>query len=81
MMGLLTASGSLARALGPMVTSVLYQHYGPYVTFTSVVVVLGLTILLILVCSPRLVPYHQYTSKHKVFVQIPEGQSHDDTAD
>ena len=68
MMGLLTAAGSLARALGPMTTSVLYQHYGPTVTFSTVVGVLGLTILFILVCSPRLVPY----AKKKVYVQLPE---------
>lgn len=72
MMGLLTASGSLARALGPMSTSMLYQHYGPYVTFGTVVGVLVLTIVFILVCSPRLVPYQRYTSKKKVFVQLPE---------
>lgn len=74
MMGLLTAAGSLARALGPMSTSVLYQHYGPYVTFGTVVGVLVLTILFILVSSHRLVPYHKYIAgKKKLFVQLPEG--------
>ncbi len=73
-MGLLTAAGSLARALGPMSISALYQHYGPYVTFGSVVGVLCCTILFILVCSPRLVPYHQYITKRKkkLFVDLPK---------
>lgn len=77
-MGLLTAAGSLARALGPMSTSVLYQHYGPYVTFTTVVGVVALTILLILVCSPRLIPYEKYVKKEKVYVQLPADQSSHD---
>ncbi len=60
MMGLLTAAGSLARALGPMAFSALYQHFGPYVTFGSIVGLFGATILLILIFSPRLVPYERY---------------------
>lgn len=73
MMGVLTAAGSLARGLGPMVLSVLYQHYGPYVTFGTVVGTLAATILFILVSSPRLVPYQRYASKKRTFVQLPEG--------
>lgn len=73
MMGILTAAGSLARALGPMGFSVLYQHYGPYVTFGTVVGIMALTILFILVISPRLVAYERYVRKKKVFVQIPDG--------
>ena len=49
----------------------LYQHYGPYVTFATVVGVIGLTILLILICSPRLIPYQKYIDKKKVYVQLP----------
>ena len=70
MMGLLSAAGSLARALGPMTTSTLYQHYGPTVTFTAVVGVFGVTILFILVCSPRLVPYERYVNKKETVCEF-----------
>lgn len=79
MMGLLTAAGSLSRALGPMVFSILYQHYGPYVTFGTIVGMIATTIVFILVCSPRLIPYPQYVEAKKrkkriVYVQIQESQ-------
>lgn len=57
MMGILTAAGSLARALGPMSVSALYQHFGPTVTFSSVVGLLMAAIIILLVFSYRLIPY------------------------
>ena len=60
MMGILTAAGSLARALGPMLFSTLYHHYGPTVTFATVVGVIAVTILFILVTFSRLVSYERY---------------------
>ncbi|XP_064404673.1 major facilitator superfamily domain-containing protein 8-like isoform X2 [Halichondria panicea] len=57
MMGILTAAGSLARALGPMCVTALYQHFGPTVTFSSVVGLMAAAILLLLFTSYRLKPY------------------------
>ena len=63
MMGVLTAAGSFARGLGPMGVSTLYRHYGPMVTFTSVVGTIAVCILFTLACSPRLIPYERYARK------------------
>ena len=60
MMGLLTAAGSLARAIGPMGFTALYEHFGPYVTFATTVGIFASTIVFILISSPRLVPYYRY---------------------
>ncbi|KAJ8298001.1 hypothetical protein KUTeg_024532, partial [Tegillarca granosa] len=43
-MGLLTASGSLARTLGPIFVSQIYNSYGPRVTFIAVSILVLLTI-------------------------------------
>lgn len=60
MMGVLTAAGSLARAIGPMGVGFLYQHYGPLVTFSSMVGLQAATIVFILVTFSRLIPYSRY---------------------
>ena len=71
MMGLLTAAGSLARATGPMSFSALYEHFGPYVTFGTIVGMFWVTILFILISSPRLIPYERYTQSSKAAVLEP----------
>jgi ceroid-lipofuscinosis MFS transporter 7 len=47
MMGWLTAAGSLARTLGPLLVSTVYHQFGPRWTFltSSIFVVLGFFIL------------------------------------
>ena len=57
MMGFLTAAGSLARAISPLLITLLYQHKGPAVTFATVVGVIGASIIVLLVFWRRLVPY------------------------
>lgn len=57
MMGILTASGSLGRAVGPMLVTTLYQHFGPTVTFSFVVGIIAVAIVFLLVMARRLVPY------------------------
>ncbi len=57
MMGILTGAGSLARSLGPIFVSQLYHSQGPLVTFAAVDGIIGISILVLLVFSPRLVPY------------------------
>lgn len=39
-MGVLTTSGSLSRVLGPICASQIYQHYGTYWLFSTVLVFL-----------------------------------------
>ena len=57
MMGFLTAAGSLARAMGPLLITILYQHKGPAITFPTVVGVIGVSIIVLLLFCRRLVPY------------------------
>lgn len=56
MMGVLTAAGSLARALGPIFVSTLYVHTGPQVTFSCAVAVVAASIVFMAVFYYRLVP-------------------------
>ena len=57
MMGFLTAAGSLARALGPLIITLLYHAKGPAITFATVVALVGVAIVVLLIFSRRLVPY------------------------
>ena len=57
MMGLLTSAGSLARGMGPLLITLLYQHKGPEITFATVVGLIGLAIIVFLIFYRRLVPY------------------------
>ncbi|KAJ8297856.1 hypothetical protein KUTeg_024387 [Tegillarca granosa] len=56
-MGLLTASGSLARTLGPIFVSQIYNSYGPRVTFIAVSILVLLTIGLLGLVFRKLVPF------------------------
>ena len=57
MMGLITASGSLARCVGPFSVTYLYDSLGPQITFAIVDAVIGMAIILLTVTYYRLVPY------------------------
>lgn len=57
MMGFLTGAGSLARGLGPLVITLIYQHKGPAITFATVDSVVSISIIVLLVFYCRLVPY------------------------
>jgi len=63
MMGILTAAGSLARTLGPISVSALYQHTGPQITFASVDGLVFAGILILLVFCRKLVPYKKPTAQ------------------
>ena len=64
MMGFLTAAGSLARAMGPLVITLLYEHKGPAITFATVVGIIGVSIIVLLIFCRRLVPY-RLSSNHR----------------
>ncbi|XP_076117652.1 major facilitator superfamily domain-containing protein 8-like isoform X2 [Mytilus galloprovincialis] len=57
MMGWLTASGSLARTVGPIFVSQVYNAYGPRVTFVSMIIIVFLAILMLLAVFKRLTPF------------------------
>ena len=61
MMGVLTGAGSLARTLGPLFVSTLYDETGPEVTFTAVVGVVALSIVFMTIFYHRLLPYRTHT--------------------
>ncbi|XP_053400186.1 major facilitator superfamily domain-containing protein 8-like [Mercenaria mercenaria] len=56
-MGWLTAAGSLARTLGPVFVSQVYDAYGPRVTFVSLIGIIILTIAGFGIFFKRLVPF------------------------
>ncbi|XP_062616053.1 major facilitator superfamily domain-containing protein 8-like [Saccostrea cucullata] len=57
MMGFLTASGSLARTVGPIFVSLIYNSFGPRVTFLSLCGMIILTLGWITFVFKRLVPF------------------------
>ncbi|CAL1526824.1 unnamed protein product [Lymnaea stagnalis] len=56
-MGWLTASGSLARTVGPVYVSQVYDSFGPQVTFGSCCGFIVVTIVFYLLIFRRLVPF------------------------
>ncbi len=57
MMGFLTGAGSLARGMGPLLITLLYQHKGPAIAFAAVVGIVGASIIVLLIFYRRLVPH------------------------
>ena len=55
-MGLITASGSLARCVGPLFVTFVYDATGPQITLATVDGILGLAIILLAFSYYRLVP-------------------------
>ena len=55
-MGMLTGSGSLARVIGPIFFTKLYQEQGTYVTFSVVAGALIISLLLVIFAYKRFVP-------------------------
>jgi ceroid-lipofuscinosis MFS transporter 7 len=55
--GILTSFGSLARTIGPIAVSTLYDGYGPRFTFSAVGGLVLLNILTILLTLKRYEPY------------------------
>lgn len=57
MMGIITSFGSLARCIGPLLVTFLYDMWGPQITFAAIVGVLVLAIILLAIGYYRMVPY------------------------
>ena len=58
-LGILTATGSAARAAGPFLVGWVYNDYGTYWTFGISFIWLGISVILLIVSYKRLVPYQK----------------------
>ena len=56
-MGALTASGSLARVMGPIFVTYVYNAFGLYVTFGIIEILTIITLILNLVYYKKMVPF------------------------
>ena len=56
-MGLLSASGSLARVSGPVFVGWIYREYGTYLTMALSLIGLVIGFVLMLITYKRLVPF------------------------
>ena len=61
-MGLLSAAGSLSRAIGPFVVGWLYTDYGTYWTIGWSFIFSGISLAILLFTYKRLIPY-QYRNR------------------
>ncbi len=56
-MGALTAAGSLARVLGPIMVSYVYNAFGLYLTFGIIIASMFVALAITLVMYKRMVPF------------------------
>ena len=78
-MGWLSACGSLARIVGPVYVTIVFEHYGLRWSF-SVIVFLNLVTLISLVFSwKRLVPYGERKKRRRSinsdFISVPTDEA------
>ena len=69
-MGLLTTSGSLARVVGPVFVSFIYQEYGTWLLFGLVAASLGASFIITILAYRELVPYDKLTKDRSFLEQI-----------
>ena len=60
MMGFLTISGSLARAVGPLLLAKVYSEEGPQLTFIVLICFVFFGVLMMVAFYRRMVPYSVY---------------------
>lgn len=56
MMGIFFASGSLARTIGPIIISVMFEHFGPEATWSWQICMIILTFIMWCVCYKQIKP-------------------------
>ena len=69
-MGLLTTSGSLARVIGPIFVSFIYQEFGTWLLFGIVAASLGLSFVITTLAYRQLVPFDQIIKDRPLYDQI-----------
>ena len=57
MMGILTGIGSLARALGPIIVSILYSGYGPRISLIFLISLITAALVLMTLTYKRFKEY------------------------
>uniref|UniRef100_A0A914E256 Major facilitator superfamily (MFS) profile domain-containing protein n=1 Tax=Acrobeloides nanus TaxID=290746 RepID=A0A914E256_9BILA len=62
MTGILFMAGSIARTIGPIIVSSLFDHFGPEVTWGMEILVLGATISIWVVFYRKIIPYDEAES-------------------
>ena len=67
-MGLLTTSGSLARVIGPIFVSFIYEKYGTWLLFGLVALSLALSFIVTTLAYRQLVPY-DLSARNRPFLQ------------
>ena len=58
-LGLFVTSGSIARVVGPLVVTAIYQDLGTYVMFGAVTATLAVSLIFTLFSYKSLVPSHK----------------------
>jgi hypothetical protein len=56
MQGLLLQVGSVARTVGPILTTQIFSAYGPQYVWAFEIAILAVSLILVLLCYKRLVP-------------------------
>lgn len=69
-MGVLTTSGSLARVVGPVFVSYIYQEFGTWLLFGLVTGSLVISFLISLISYRVLIPYNQLSKDLSVLDQL-----------
>ena len=69
-MGLLTTSGSLARVVGPVFVSFIYQEFGTWALFGIVTASLGLSFVITTLAYRQLVPFDRIIRDQSLVEQI-----------
>jgi MFS family permease len=61
MTGILFMVGSIARTIGPIIVSILFDHYGPEITWIMEIVVLSFTIALWIIFYKKMKPFKNFS--------------------
>ena len=69
-MGVLTTSGSLARVIGPVFVSYIYQEFGTWLLFGIVAASLGFSFIITTLAYRQLVPFDQIIKDRPLYDQI-----------
>uniref|UniRef100_A0A914DWI0 Uncharacterized protein n=1 Tax=Acrobeloides nanus TaxID=290746 RepID=A0A914DWI0_9BILA len=56
MTGIFFMAGSVARTIGPIVVAVMFENYGPEITWILPIIMLAITVLLWIICWKQIVP-------------------------
>jgi MFS family permease len=79
MTGILFMAGSIARTIGPIIVSFLFDHYGPEATWGMQILVMGVTILIWVIFYRKIAPFDESGSNSQLDKQGSMKSSKTDT--